>query len=91
VHVGLTAPNKDFAMATISNEASERLSRVLGEAVVRIWSHLPQDIQHDLFEEAATHGADTRSQLATFLHDKHPRTCASIKANAMLEPDSLGG
>jgi hypothetical protein len=25
------------------------------------------------------------------LHDKHPRTCASLKANAVIEPDSLGG
>lgn len=79
-------------MAPISNETSERLSHVLGEAVVRIWSHLPQEVQHDLFEEAlASHGQETRSQLAVFLHDKHPRTCASIKANAMVEPDSLGG
>jgi hypothetical protein len=76
------------------NVTSEELSRALGEAVVRIWSLLPQEVQHDLFEEAiASRGADhdTRSQLAMFLHGKHPRTCASIKANAILEPDSLGG
>ena len=35
--------------------------------------------------------ADTRTQLALFLHGKHPRTCDSLKANAMIEPDSLGG
>jgi hypothetical protein len=83
-------------MATIPNETVERISRALGEAVVKIWSHLPQEVQHDLFEEAiASHsdgqGAEIRSQLATFLHDKHPRTCASIKAHAIVEPDSLGG
>jgi flagellar motor switch protein FliG len=99
----VVAPKEDFAMATIPNATpdaikamSEQLSRALGEAVVRIWSHLPQEIQHNLFEEAiASQGVEqapqTRSQLATFLHDKHPRTCASIKANAMIEPDSLGG
>lgn len=75
---------------------SEQLSRALGEAVVRIWSRLPQAVQHNLFEEAIAargtdQGADTRSQLAMFLHGKHPRTCASIKASAMIEPDSLGG
>jgi hypothetical protein len=78
------------------NVTSEELSRALGEAVVRIWSLLPQEVQHDLFEEAIAsrgtdHDTETRSQLAMFLHGKHPRTCASIKANAILEPDSLGG
>jgi hypothetical protein len=33
----------------------------------------------------------TRPQLAVFLHERHSRTCASIKARALLEPDSLGG
>jgi hypothetical protein len=83
-------------MATIPIETVERISRALGEAVVKIWSHLPQEVQHDLFEEAIAsqgddHGPEIRSQLATFLHDKHPRTCASIKAQAIVEPDSLGG
>ena len=78
------------------NVTSEELSRALGEAVVRIWSLLPQEVQHDLFEEAIAsrgtdHDTETRSQLAVFLHEKHPRTCASIKASAMIEPDSLGG
>jgi hypothetical protein len=87
-----TIPN---ATSQTASTTSEQLSRALGEAVVRIWSRLPQEVQHNLFEEAiASHGAehgDTRSQLAMFLHDKHPRTCASIKASAIIEPDSLGG
>jgi hypothetical protein len=78
-----------------ADSMSQQLSQALGEAVVRIWSRLPQDVQHNLFEEAiasqGTEHGDTRSQLAMFLHDKHPRTCASIKASAMIEPDSLGG
>ena len=83
-------------MASIPYQASEhitsaQLSQALGEAVVKLWGLLPPDIQHHLFEEAASHGAEMRSQLAVFLHDKHPRTCASIKASAMIEPDSLGG
>jgi hypothetical protein len=96
VDVGLSAPNEDFAMASISYETSDhatslQLSQALGEAVVRIWGLLPPDVQQHLFEEATSHGGETRSQLAMFLHGKHPRTCASLKANAMLEPDSLGG
>jgi hypothetical protein len=96
VNVAFFAPNEDFAMASIRNEALERanaeqLSRALGEAVVRIWGLLPPDVQHHLFEEASSHGADTRTQLALFLHGKHPRTCDSLKASAVIEPDSLGG
>jgi hypothetical protein len=79
-------------MDVIIHETSERLSQALGAAVIRVWSQLPHDVQQDLFEEAITsHGEAIRPQLAVFLHDKHPRTCASIKARAMLEPDSLGG
>ena len=79
-------------MGVILHETSEQLSRALGEAVVKLWSRLPQDIQHSLFEEVATlHGAEIRPQLAVFLHDKHARTRASLEARAMLEPDSLGG
>lgn len=83
-------------MASVPNEASERadaerFSRALGEAVVRIWGLLPPDVQHHLFEEASSHGTDTRTQLALFLHGKHPRTSDSLKASAVIEPDSLGG
>jgi len=73
-------------------ETSEELARALGEAVIRIWGRMPHDIQQNLFEQAATSQAqDIRAQLAILLHDKHPRTSASIQAQAMLEPDSLGG
>ena len=71
---------------------SEELSRVMGDAVVRIWGQLPHDVQYHLFEAALiSHGEQTRPQLAVFLHEKHSRTCASLKARAMVEPDSLGG
>jgi hypothetical protein len=71
---------------------SEELSRALGDAVVRIWGQLPHDVQYHLFEAALiSHGEQTRPQLAVFLHEKHSRTCASLKARAMVEPDSLGG
>jgi len=79
-------------MATIAFEASEQLSRALGDAVVRIWGHLPSDLQNRLFEEAVnSQDEKIRPRLAVYLHEKHPRTCAAIKARALLEPDSLGG
>jgi hypothetical protein len=82
-------------MASIQSDASDhtskQLAQALGEAVVRIWGLLPPDVQQHLFEEATSHGAETRTQLALYLHDKHPRTRDSLKAHAMIEPDSLGG
>ena len=60
-----------------SLETSEQFSRALGEAVVRIWGHLPNALQSRLFEEAVTsHDGELRPQLAVFLHEKHPRTSA---------------
>jgi hypothetical protein len=79
-------------MEAISRETSELFSQALGDAVVRIWSRLPQDIQHQLFEEALTSEWEgMRSQLAVFLHHKHARTASGVAARALVEPDSLGG
>lgn len=79
-------------MDGISHEVSERLSRALGEAVIRMWGDLPHDLQYRLFEEAVVSASTRmRPQLAVLLHDKHPRTSAARQARAMLEPDSLGG
>ena len=41
-------------MDELPTETKEQVFRALGEAVVAIWSRLPQDIQHDLFEGAVT-------------------------------------
>ena len=72
---------------------TERLTRALGEAVIRIWSDLPQDVQDRLFKEAvASRGETIRPQLAVFLHDKHQRTSDPLgDPREMKEPDSLGG
>jgi hypothetical protein len=80
-------------MGPIPSVTADQLTRALGEAVVRIWSSLPQDVQNHLFQEAVTsRGESIRSQLAVFLHDKHPRTSDPLgKPREMMEPDSLGG
>ena len=72
---------------------ADQLTRALGEAVIRIWSNLPQDVQLHLLQEAASsHGESIRPQLAVFLHDKHPRTSDPLgNPREMTEPDSLGG
>ena len=76
-----------------SSVITEQLTRALGQAVIRIWSNLPQDVQNHLFEEAVTaRGESIRPQLAVFLHEKHPRTSGPYgKPRDTMEPDSLGG
>jgi hypothetical protein len=80
-------------MESTPRELSEQLGRALGEAVIRLWGKLPQDVQHRLFEEAVSSlGESIRPQLAVFLHDRHPRTSDPLgKPREMTEPDSLGG
>ena len=78
---------------TNPSAAADQLTRALGEAVIRIWSNLPQEVQDHLFKGAvASRGESIRSQLAVFLHDKHPRTLDPLgNPRDMKEPDSLGG
>ena len=79
-------------MIELSDEVKERVYHALGQAVAHIWSNLPQDIQHHLFEAAVrSQGEPQRPQIAVFLHEKHARTSGTIEARAMPEPDSLGG
>jgi hypothetical protein len=80
-------------MPSTDPTTSDHLMRALGEAVIRMWSKLPQDVQNHLFQEAVTsQGESIRSQLAVFLHGKHSRTSDPLgNPREMKEPDSLGG
>jgi hypothetical protein len=77
----------------IPSVTADLLTRALGEAVIRIWSNLPQDVQLHLFQETVTsQGESIRPQLAIFLHDKHLRTSDPLgNPREITEPDSLGG
>ena len=61
-------------------DGESRFALALGQAVIKSWASLPQEIQHRLFEDAVISGHHTerdeslREQLAVFLHDRHPRT-----------------
>ena len=60
-----------------SNVITEQLTRALGEAVIRIWSNLPQDVQNHLFQEAVCRKASPydhslRSSSTISIHE--PRT-----------------
>jgi hypothetical protein len=62
------------------DDVRERYLLVLGAAAADMWSSLPQDLQHTLFERAVVLGHKSerdeslREQLAKFLHDHHLRT-----------------
>lgn len=62
------------------SENPDRYLRVLGAAAADLWSGLPQELQHELFERAVVLGhkgerdESLREQLAKFLHDHHART-----------------
>ena len=67
------------------NDGIERFAQALGLAALDLWSELPQEIQHRLFEHAVPRGHQSerdeslREQLAQFLHAHHERT---VKRNA---------
>jgi len=62
------------------HENFERYVEALGLAALDLWSELPQDVQHRLFEQAVLRGHKSerdeslREQLAQFLHSHHERT-----------------
>ena len=64
----------------MTTDSEQRYALALGQAAIKIWGELPQDIQQKLFEDAVVAGHHTerdeslREQLAVFLHDRHPRT-----------------
>jgi hypothetical protein len=63
-----------------AGDETGRYFLVLGAAAADLWSHLPHDLQHSLFERAVLLGhkgerdESLREQLAKFLHDRHERS-----------------
>jgi hypothetical protein len=85
-----TKPIQGRVAMILPGDANDELNCALGEAVIKLWSRLPHDVQHRLFEAAVTaRGESIRQQLALFLHSKHFRTYQPVRA--VPEPDSLGG
>lgn len=62
------------------DDQADRYLLVIGAAAAELWSKLPQELQHLLFERAVVLGHKSerdeslREQLAKFLHDQHART-----------------
>ena len=76
-------------MNSPSRETSDLFSKALGDAVLRIWSRLPQHVQHDLFEEALTsEWAGMRAQLIRLrvgmvFQKPNPFPAMSIRENVL--------
>jgi hypothetical protein len=72
----MSTPSEHIA----ANENAARYFLVLGAAAADLWSKLPHDLQHMLFERAVVLGhkgerdESLREQMAKFLHDHHTRT-----------------
>jgi hypothetical protein len=66
----------------VVNDNAARYFLILGAAAADLWSELPQELQHTLFERAVVLGhqreqdESLREQLAKFLHEHHERTLA---------------
>jgi hypothetical protein len=71
-------PTPSEQITTDGNAA--RYFLALGAAAADLWSELPHELQHRLFERAVLVGhkgerdESLREQLAKFLHDHHTRT-----------------
>ncbi len=83
---GLTAAaGRALDLGMAQDDDIGRFVEAFGLAVLDLWSTLPQEMQHDLFEQAVRCGHKTerdeslREQLAQFLHAHHERT---VKRNA---------
>ncbi len=50
------------------------VATMLGEAVLRLWGSLPAGIQEQIFNASVHDQEASRTKLAQFLHDVHPRT-----------------
>jgi hypothetical protein len=70
---GLVSPAKDNAVDG-NGLAESDIAGLLGHATLKVWGQLPRDAQEAIFESAIQARPECRTNLATFLHDIHPRT-----------------
>ena len=56
------------------NNSTFEFERLLGSAALALWPNLPRGVQESLFETAVSGNDIVRNQLASYLHDHHPKT-----------------
>jgi hypothetical protein len=59
-----------------------QFAALLGHAALKVWPELPRDAQEQLFAAAVNDGVIANT-LATYLHDRHPRTAHPPKPAAL--------
>ena len=59
-----------------------QFAALLGHAALKVWPELPRDAQEQLFAAAVNDGVIANT-LATYLHDRHPRTAHPPKPTAL--------
>ena len=59
-----------------------QFAALLGHAALKVWPALPRDAQERLFAAAVDDGVIANT-LATYLHDRHPRTEHPPKPTAL--------
>ena len=57
----------------VMNNSTHEFERLLGKAVLALWSDFPRDVQEILFETAVGDETINRNHLASYLHDHHPK------------------
>lgn len=68
------APQRNEPGTRLASPGDEnRFAGLLGRAALKVWADLPRDAQERLFAAAVDEGA-IATDLAEFLHDRHPRT-----------------
>jgi hypothetical protein len=70
---GPVSPAKENAVDG-NGLAEPEIADLLGRATLKVWGQLPRDAQEAIFESAIEARPEWRADLATFLHEIHPRT-----------------
>lgn len=70
---GLVLTEKDTGVDG-NGLAEPEIADLLGHATLKVWGRLPRDAQEAIFESAIQARPEWRTDLATFLHEVHPRT-----------------
>ena len=60
-----------------------QFAALLGHAALKVWPELPRDAQEQLFAAAVNDGVIANT-LASYLHDRHPRTAHPLKPTALV-------
>jgi hypothetical protein len=67
------------------NNSTHEFERLLGKAALALWPDFPPDVQEILFETAVGGEIIIRNHLASYLHDRHPKTAHPAKPTQLAQ------